>query len=132
MKQILVQEKYPVFILDIFKNETTYKKASEIIEFFRTRIEKHPVAKYIAEFDHFEHTSSLEDGNIAPEIKDAKIIIFCFGKAIPNAKILAARPRSIAVTEFNDKFEVSFLEPPAISANETMESWVKELRNNLK
>jgi hypothetical protein len=72
MKQILVQEKYPVFVLDIFKNETTYKKASEIIEFFRTRIEKHPVAKYIAEFDNFEHTSSLEDGNIAPEIKDGK------------------------------------------------------------
>jgi hypothetical protein len=131
MKQILVKEKYPVFVLDIFKNETTYKNASEILKFFKEKIESHPVAKYIGEFDHYEHTNSFPDGIIAPEIKDAKIIMFCFGKELPNGKILAARPRSIGVTEFNDKFEISFLEAPALIANDVMENWVKELKNHL-
>jgi hypothetical protein len=131
MKQMILQEKYPVFVLDINKNETHYKNVPEIIDFFKEKINSHPVCKYIGEFDHYDHTSSLEDGEINPEIKDCKLILFCFGNKLPNGKIPAARPRSISVTEYNDKFEIAFLEAPALIANEVMEGWVKELKNNL-
>jgi len=131
MKQMLIQEKYPVFMLDIFKNETTYKNAEEIINFFKERIQSHPVATYIGEFDHYKHTSNLENGEISENIKDCKLVMFCFGNKLPNGKVPAVRPRSIAVTEFDDKFEISFLEAPALIANEVMENWVKELKNQL-
>jgi len=131
MKQEILQEKYPVFVLDIDKSETHYKSANEIINFFKEKINAHPVAAYIGEFDHFTHTKNLSDGEINPEIKDCKIIIFCFGNKLPNGKIAAVRPRSIGVTEYTDKFEISFLEAPALIANEVMEGWVKELKNNL-
>jgi len=131
MKQEILQEKYPVFVLDIDKNETHYKSANEIISFFKEKINAHPVATYIGEFDHFTHTKNLSDGEINPEIKDCKIIMFCFGNKLPNGKIAAVRPRSIGVTEYRDKFEIAFLEAPALIANEVMEGWVKELKNNL-
>ena len=130
MKQMILQEKYPVFVLDIFKNETKYKNTDEIINFFKEKINSHPVCKYIGEFDHFSHTKSIE-GEINPEIKDCKMVIFCFGNKLPNGKIPAVRPRSIGVTEYEDKFEISFLEAPALIANEVMENWVKELKENL-
>ncbi len=130
MKQLILQEKYPIFILDVFKNETKYKSSTEIIEFFKEKINLHPVCKYIAEFDHFSHTQSI-NGEINPEIKDCKMVIFCFGNKLPNGKIPAVRPRSIGVTEYEDKFEISFLEAPALIANEVMERWVKELKENL-
>ena len=130
MKQLILQEKYPIFILDVFKNETKYKSSTEIIEFFKEKINLHPVCKYIAEFDHFSHTQSI-NGEINPEIKDCKMVIFCFGNKLPNGKIPAVRPRSIGVTEYEDKFEISFLEAPALIANEVMEGWVKELKENL-
>ena len=131
MQQMILQEKYPVFVLDISKKETHFKTAQEIINFFKEKINSHPVCQYIAEFDHFNHTKNLENGEIAPEIKDCKIIIFCFGNKLLNGKIAAVRPRSIGVTEYDDKFEIAFLEAPALIANEVMENWVKELKNNL-
>ena len=130
MKQMILQEKYPVFVLDVFKSETHYKTADEILNFFKEKIDAHPVCVYIGEFDHFAHTQKI-NGEINPEIKDCKIVMFCFGNKLPNGKIPAVRPRSIGVTEYEDKFEISFLEAPALIANEVMESWVKELKNNL-
>jgi hypothetical protein len=131
MKQTVFQEKYPIFTLDIEKKETHYKTAQEIINFFKEKINAHPVCKYIAEFDHYEHTTSLKEREINPEIKDCKLIIFCFGNKLPDGKLPAVRPRSIGVTEYTDKFEIAFLEAPALIANEVMEGWVKELKNNL-
>jgi len=131
MKQMIFQEKYPLFTLDIQKNETHYKNANEIISFFKEKINSHPTCSYIGEFDHYNHTKNLPDGEIAPEIKDCKIIIFCFGNKLLNGKISAIRPRSIGVTEFEDYFEIAFLEAPALIANEVMEGWVKELKENL-
>ena len=131
MQQMILQEKYPVFLLDIEKKETHYKNVNEIIEFFKEKIDSHPVCKYIGEFDHYSHTKSLENGEINPEINDCKLILFCFGNKLPNGKIPAARPRSISITEYNDKFEIAFLEAPALIANEVMEMWVKELKKIL-
>ena len=81
----------------------------------------------IAVFDHYAHTSSI-DGEINPDIKSAKNIIFCFGKAIPNTKILAARPRSIAIAELKDKFVIEFIEAPNEQMHQIMETWAKDLK----
>jgi hypothetical protein len=125
MKQITVMEKYPVFTLEIGKNETNYKNIDEIFAYLKEQIAAHPIATYIGEFDHYAHTSSLEVGEINPDIKDAKNLICCFGKVLPKPEILAVRPRAIGVAEMEKSFVVSFLEAPNPDANAAMEKWAK-------
>jgi len=125
MKQITVMEKYPVFTLEIGKNETSYKNIDEVFTYLKEQIAAHPIATYIGEFDHYAHTSSLEAGEINDEIKDAKNLICCFGKKLPKPEILAVRPRAIGVAEMEDSFVVSFLEAPNPEANAAMEKWAK-------
>ncbi len=125
MKQITVMEKYPVFTLEINKNETTHKSVDEILAYLKSKIKAHPIAIYIGEFDHYTHTSNLEVGEINPDIKDAKNIICCFGKVLPKAEVLAVRPRSIGVAELENSFVVSFMEAPNPDANGAMVNWVK-------
>ena len=127
MKQITVMEKYPVFTLEIGKNEISYKNIDEIFTYLKEQIAEHPIATYIGEFDHYAHTSSLEVGEINPEIKDAKNLICCFGKVLPKPEILAVRPRAIGVAEMADSFVVSFLEAPNPEANAAMEKWAKDI-----
>ena len=129
MKQITVLEKYPVYTIELAKNETTYKSVDEILVYLKQKIETHPIATYIGEFDHYTHTSSLAVGEISEAIKDAKNIICCFGKVLPKPEVLAVRPRSIGVAEMADNFVVSFLEAPNPEANAAMESWVKGIAN---
>ncbi|HHD80664.1 MAG TPA: hypothetical protein ENK99_03540 [Campylobacterales bacterium] len=129
MKQTIMMEKYPIFELDIKKSETKFQTADEIIEYLKEKIDNHPIAVYIATFDHYSHTHSLDDGEIASEIVDAKNIVCCFGKQLPKANMLAVRPRSIGVAELNDEFVISFLEAPNPIANDAMESWVKGIVN---
>jgi hypothetical protein len=129
MTKTTFMEKYPVYSLQIQKSETTFSTVSEIITHFQTLIEKHPVAKFIALFDHYEHTSSLQEGTIAPEILDAKNIIFCFGKQLPTSKMLAVRPRSIGICEFEESFEISFLEVPNEQLHAVTEEWAKSVAN---
>ena len=125
MKQITVMEKYPVFTLEINKDETTRKNVDEILAYLKEKIDAHPIAIYIGEFDHYTHTSNLEVGEINPDIKDAKNIICCFGKVLPKAEVLAVRPRAIGIAELSDSFVISFLEAPNPDANSAMESWAK-------
>ena len=125
MKQITVMEKYPVFTLEIAKNETNYKNIDEVFAYLKEQIAAHPIATYIGEFDHYAHTSSLEVGEINPDIKDAKNLICCFGKVLPKPEILAVRPRAIGVAEMEKSFVVSFLEAPNPDANAAMEKWAK-------
>jgi hypothetical protein len=129
MKQITVMEKYPVFTIEINKNETSYKSVDEILAYFKSQIEAHPIATYIGEFDHYSHTKSLEVGEISDDIKDAKNIICCFGKMLPKPEVLAVRPRAIGVAEMADSFVISFLEAPNPDANAAMESWAKGIVN---
>lgn len=129
MKQITVMEKYPVFTIEISKNETTYKNVDEVIAYLKDEIEAHPIAVYIGIFDHYAHTSSLEVGEIAKEIKDAKNLICCFGKALPKAEMMAVRPRSFGVADMGESFVVSFMEAPNPEANAAMEKWVKAIAN---
>jgi len=129
MKQITVMEKYPVFTLEIAKNETSYQSIDEIFAYLKKEIEAHPVAVYIGEFDHYTHTSGLEAGEISDAIKDAKNIICCFGKMLPKPEVLAVRPRAIGVAEMAESFVVSFLEAPNPDANAAMEQWAKGIVN---
>ncbi|MBN1929314.1 MAG: hypothetical protein JW764_07210 [Chlorobiaceae bacterium] len=129
MKQTLFQEKYPIYILELDKEETSYRSVDEIIAYFRQKIEAHPVAVMIGEFDHYAHTSSLEGGQIGEGITAAKNIVFCFGKELMSPKMLAVRPRSIGVAEMGGHFVISFLEAPNPVANDAMESWALALKN---
>ncbi|HHD82095.1 MAG TPA: hypothetical protein ENK94_02765 [Campylobacterales bacterium] len=130
MKQSMVMEKYPISEMDIMKSETTFVTVDEVIAYLKEKIDVHPVAGYIATFDHCSHTKSLGDaGEISPDILDAKNIICCFGKQLPSPTLLAVRPRSIGVAEMADRFVVSFLDAPNAQAHDVMVSWVKGIVN---
>jgi len=128
MKQTLLQEKYPVYVAEVPKSETRYTTVSEVVDYFKQKIASTPKVKFIAVFDHFAHTTDI-GGSIAPEIKAAAEVIFCFGIALPNPMVLAVRPRSIGIADVGDKFVISFLEAPMAPANEAMEAWTKGLRD---
>jgi hypothetical protein len=127
MKQLTVMEKYPVFTMEIDKQETDYQTIDEIFTYLKVQIDLHPIATYIGEFDHYAHTASLENGEINSEIKAAKNLICCFGKVLPKAEVLAVRPRSIGVADMGESFVISFMEAPNPDANKAMEQWIKGL-----
>ena len=127
MKKTIFMDKYPVYSLELLKTEVNVKNVPQIIEYFKTKIDTHPIAKFIATFDHYTHTKSL-DGPMLDGLQDAQNIIFCFGQAIPDTKILAARPRSIGVCELEDRFVIDFLEAPKEQLHDLMESWAKDLK----
>lgn len=129
MQQTHFDEKYPVYELTLPKNETTAASASEIISRLKANVDSHPSVAFIGLFDHFAHTKSLPEGDIAEGIIAAQHIIFCFGVKLPGARVMAVRPRSIAVTEFADHFVVNFMEPPMPIATNAMEGWVRALRD---
>lgn len=128
MEQKIFKEKYNIFEITYKKDELKYKSVDEIITALQVRIDAHPVTVFIAIFDQYKHTSSLEDGEINPNIKAAKNIIFCFGKELPTPEVLAVRPRSIGVCELEDSFVMNFMEAPNDTANKTMEEFVKSLK----
>jgi hypothetical protein len=129
MKQKIFKEKYHIFELEYKKDEIKYKNVDEIITALQVKIDAHPILAFIAIFDQYKHTSSLEGSEINPNIKAAKNIVFCFGKELPTPEVLAVRPRSIGVCEMKDSFVVNFLEAPNEMANKTMEDFVKSLAN---
>lgn len=129
MKQKIFKDKYHIFEVEYKKNELKFKSVDEIISALQVKIDAHPVLAFIAIFDQFKHTSSLENGEINLNIKAAKNIIFCFGKELPTPEVLAVRPRSIGVCETQESFVLNFLEAPNEIANKTMEEFVKSLAN---
>lgn len=129
MIQTLLQEKYPVYTIAFDRSETSCRNVDDIIAHFKARIDENPAVSFIGIFDHYAHTAALPNGVIGEGIKAARNILFCFGKELPNPKVLAVRPRSIGVAEMDDSFVVTFLEAPNPAANEAMESWTKALRD---
>lgn len=128
MKQVKLQDKYPIFFAEIGKHETTCRTVDDVVAFLKQRIAENERVHYIGVFDHFAHTKRI-GGEIAPKIQAAVDVIFCFGYALPNPQVLAVRPRSIGVADMGDRFAVSFMEAPMNPANEAMEAWVKGLRD---
>ena len=126
MTQTNFMDKYPVHSLKIPKDKTNLNNIDEILSYFKNKIIQHPIATFISIFNHYEHTQSIK-GEINPEILDAKNILFCFGSAIPNSKILAVRPRSIGVAEYDDFFMIEFMEAPKKEIQELLVIWSKEI-----
>lgn len=127
MKQETRPITLPLFVLEIGRDETDCRSVDDIVAHFREAIDAHPSAKFVGLFDHYAHTAQLPDGEIAPDVMDAKCVVFCFGMAIPEACALATRPRSIGIAEREDGFVVSFLEAPMPVANSTLEAWARAL-----
>jgi hypothetical protein len=128
VKQTLLQEKYPVFVMELARDETPLTDIDAICAHFRERIEAHRCAQLIAEFDHYAHTCGLPEGQVDVDIRAARNIVFCFGLSLPSAQVLAIRPRSIGVAETAQGFVISFLEAPMPIANAAMEDWAEALR----
>lgn len=126
MKKTVFMDKYPIYSLEIPKNEMRFSFMHEIIAYFINKIEAHPIAQFISVFDHYAHTKALK-GEMVEGLVDAKNVIFCFGSTIPNLHVLAVRPRSIAVCEMQDSFVVEFLEAPKEELHKLMEEWAKAL-----
>lgn len=122
-------DKYPVFSLELLKTQARFTCVDEILAILEARVEASPVACKITLFDHYAHTSALPEGEIADDILAAKHLVFCFGIKLPTPLAMAVRPRSIGVTELNDRFVVSFMEAPNPQMNETLKQWVTELND---
>lgn len=127
MKKHLFNEKYPIKSVEIPKDSTFEKTFQDLLDYFHKKIEIHPVAKFIADFDHISHTKEVPDGFIASDILKAQDIIFCFGKRLESPLQLSVRPRSIGVVETKTSFFLSFLEAPSPIFNELMEQWTDDL-----
>ena len=126
MQQKIFKEKYPIFSLEFTKAESKFDSVPAILDFLHAQVEADPKAVNIARFDHFSHTKSI-NGEIGEGIVDAQNLILCFGFQLPSADPVAVRPRSIGVTDMGDHYVVNFMEAPNEVANDTMESWVKQL-----
>lgn len=126
MKQKIFKEKYHIFEIEFTKSELKYSTVDEIIDELKKKIDANEIIAYIATFNQYDHTVNIK-GDINPDIKEAKNIVFCFGKEIPTPEVLAVRPRSIGIVELEDSFVVNFLEAPNEQANVAMENIVKSL-----
>lgn len=127
MKHSLSVVEYPVFCLELRRDETPFASIEAICGYFRACIQSHPAAAFIAEFDHFAHTRSLPEGYIDPRIRAARNLVFCFGISLPSPELLACRPRSIGIAETDEGFFITFMETPMPVINALMEDWAMGL-----
>ena len=97
------------------------------IPHFQRCIDADERVQFISVFDHYAHTQRI-GGCIAPEIKAAQNIVFCFGLKLPNPFVLAVRPRAIGVADMGEYFAISFMEPPMEAATQAMQAWVQAVR----
>ncbi len=126
LNQFMLQDTYPVRSLDLPKGSTNHT-TDALVEYLHRCIEAEPRAGYIATFDHYSHTRQQPEHEIADEIHDARLVIFCFGLRLPAPEAPAARPRSISVVETDDRFVISFMEAPMPLGNNLMTEWVEGL-----
>ncbi len=128
MKHTLLNDKYPVFSLEIEKSEIRYRSLPALIDYFKEKIAENPKVQFLTVFDHFAHTSRI-GGEIMPGLVGAVDIVFCFGFAIPNPLVLAVRPRAIGIADLGERFVISFMEAPMVPANQAMRTWVMDLKD---
>lgn len=128
MKNQLLADRYPIHVLELDKSETSHQHLDELLRALEAKAEADPGVAMIAVFDHYAHTT-LQGGEIRPDIFAAKNLIFCFGPKLPDPAMMAVRPRSIGIAELPDRFVLSFLEAPMAEANRKMTEWVLGLRN---
>ena len=126
MEQKTIMENYSVEYYNIPKTKLPNPTIESVIELLKERIDKDPVATFITIFDHFVHTQK-GGGEINKEIKDAKNIVFCFGRAIPNPLVVGLRPRSFGIVDLGEKIQINFMTAPKADTNKKMQSWVTSL-----
>ncbi len=119
---------YHIQFMEFSKDEAAFANADEMIEHIKAQIDAHPMARYIATFDHYLHTKSLPQGRIADDIVDVKMAIFCFGPDISIPQLAGIRPRSISVVEHTDKYTVTFMNAPAPFIQDEMTKWSEQLK----
>lgn len=76
MKKTLFLDQYPIHSLTLMKEDARHKTMAQMIDYFKEKINAHPVAQFIAIFDHYAHTKSL-NGEIMEGLKDVQNVIFC-------------------------------------------------------
>jgi hypothetical protein len=130
LKQAIAQIELPVFTLHLEPSECRFDSADEIAGYLKQQIESHKAAKYIATFNHLEHTSGLPEGQVAEDIDAAINLVFCFGFSLQDPSQLATRPRSIGICHDSRGFTISFVEAPMPVVNALMEDWANSLRVN--
>ncbi|ANJ67822.1 hypothetical protein A9404_10920 [Halothiobacillus diazotrophicus] len=131
MQETRFNDTYPVYETEIARHETSATNTEEIMARLKRIIETDPTAAFIGLFDHYQHTAQLPGGEIGEGIRAAQNIVFCFGMKLPNPQVMAVRPRSIGVTEYDDRFVVNFMEPPMPAPALIMTEWVNALRDRL-
>ena len=130
MKSMSIKDTYPIQAMVLDKEEARFTNTEEVVVYIEEKIAAHPVAAYIATFDHYAHTKNLPEHEMDEKIIDVKIVVFCFGKELPIPQIAAVRPRSIAVVEEADKFTITFMDAPNPQAHEAMTNWVKGVKKS--
>ena len=128
MKQAVAQLELPVFSLELKTSECRFDSAEEIAEYLKEQVESHKAARYIATFDHMEHTRHLPEGQVAEGIDAAINLVFCFGFTLQDPSQLATRPRSIGICHSEEGFTISFIEAPMPLVNALMEEWALSLK----
>ncbi len=126
MDQKIFMDKYHIFSHEILKQNAKYKTVDDVCNFLISKINNEPKAAFIGFFDHYTHTIKI-GGTISDDIKDAKIVVFCFGQMLTNPDITAIRPRSFGVVDIGDKIVVNFQEPPMPALRDVMIEWASEL-----
>ena len=129
MKQKMQEATYPVFVLELNRNETNFGSVDAIVDHLKQQIEASEMGQFIGVFDHYRHTRHLPLGQIDADILAAKNILFCFGLSLPEPSALALRPRSLGVAETSTGVVVSFMEAPMPVVNQALEEWVMGLAN---
>jgi len=120
-------DKYPTYSFTLDKSSTKFTTVDEIIAVLDSKVSADPVACHITIFDHYAHTNSLPNGEIAENIRAAKSLVFCFGIKLPSPQAMAPRPRSLNVCELTDSFVITFMEAPNPLMNDVMQKWIKDL-----
>ncbi len=128
MKKILLKDKYPVYVETIAKSETDLTCVDDIVSYYKKLIDSHPITSFIALFDNYKHTSNLKEHVIAENIKDAKNIIYCYGKSLDKIEVTGIRPRSFGIVETDKDFVISFMEAPDPIANNEMIEWTEGIK----
>jgi hypothetical protein len=129
MKHNLLEDKFTIFKLEIDKSETRFKTAQERVNNFKRLIDEHKLTCFIGEFDHCSHTKGLDNSEIKDEIVNERNVVFCFGTKLPAPEVLAVRSGSIGTEATETGFTISFVEAPMVTANETIESWIRNVAN---
>lgn len=126
MQKTIFMDKYPVFTLTLDKSEIRYKNVGEIVAYFKAKIEAHPIAQFIAVFDHYSHTKAL-NGAIMEGLLMRKMSFFVLDLPFQIQKLLRFAPRSVAICELENAFVIEFIEAPKEEMHALMETWAKEL-----